>query len=256
MACSCGRPWRPPGCTSAKPVWHAARRSLRAGAGQRCTRQERARAQDRRQRRDVAGLDLLAHGLIRASFVPPVAVQELRTLTRTRKQFVRERTAHTQRIDEGARGRQPQARRRAQRCPGQERPRGAAGDHRRSHGPRTSGTQCVTTRVKASRAELIEALRGHVSAAPPLHAQAAGLSFTSMRSVITRPSLPSKRRWATGLSRPFDKRATAAEHNAVASAPSALNVVIAARSAIDHDPLRHARSPAVLGLHRARRNDE
>lgn len=34
--------------------------------------------------------DLLAHGLIRASFVPPVAVQELRTLTRTRKQFVRE----------------------------------------------------------------------------------------------------------------------------------------------------------------------
>ena len=35
--------------------------------------------------------DLLAHGLIRASFVPPAAVQELRTLTRTRKQFVRER---------------------------------------------------------------------------------------------------------------------------------------------------------------------
>lgn len=33
--------------------------------------------------------DLLAHGLIRASFVPPTAVQELRTLTRTRKQFVR-----------------------------------------------------------------------------------------------------------------------------------------------------------------------
>ena len=43
--------------------------------------------------------DLLAHGLIRASFVPPVAVQELRTLTRTRKQFVRERAAHVQRID-------------------------------------------------------------------------------------------------------------------------------------------------------------
>jgi transposase len=38
-------------------------------------------------------------GSIRASFVPPVAVQGLRTLTRTRKQFVRERTAHAQRID-------------------------------------------------------------------------------------------------------------------------------------------------------------
>src|SRR5215510_6989430 len=43
--------------------------------------------------------DLLAHGLIRASFVPPVGVQELRSLTRTRKQFVRERSAHVQRID-------------------------------------------------------------------------------------------------------------------------------------------------------------
>jgi len=43
--------------------------------------------------------DLLAHGLIRASFVPPVAVQELRTLTRTRKQFVRERGSHAQRVE-------------------------------------------------------------------------------------------------------------------------------------------------------------
>ena len=43
--------------------------------------------------------DLLAHGLIRASFVPPAAVQELRSLTRTRKQFVRERASHVQRIE-------------------------------------------------------------------------------------------------------------------------------------------------------------
>ena len=35
--------------------------------------------------------DLLAHGLIRASFVPPAPIQELRDLTRTRKQLVRER---------------------------------------------------------------------------------------------------------------------------------------------------------------------
>ena len=42
--------------------------------------------------------DLLAHGLIRASFVPPVAIQELRDLTRTRKQLVREGARHTQRI--------------------------------------------------------------------------------------------------------------------------------------------------------------
>lgn len=42
--------------------------------------------------------DLLAHGLVRPSFVPPAAQQALRELTRTRKQLVRESTAHTQRI--------------------------------------------------------------------------------------------------------------------------------------------------------------
>jgi transposase len=43
--------------------------------------------------------DLLAHGLLRGSFVPPTALQELRGLTRTRKQLVREKASHVQRID-------------------------------------------------------------------------------------------------------------------------------------------------------------
>jgi transposase len=42
--------------------------------------------------------DLLAHGLIRSSFVPPAPIQELRDLTRTRKQLVREISQHTLRI--------------------------------------------------------------------------------------------------------------------------------------------------------------
>jgi transposase len=42
--------------------------------------------------------DLLAHGLIRASFVPPAPIQELRDLTRTRKQLVREVSQHCLRI--------------------------------------------------------------------------------------------------------------------------------------------------------------
>jgi transposase len=42
--------------------------------------------------------DLLAHGLIRGSFVPPLPIQELRDLTRTRKQLVREGARHVQRI--------------------------------------------------------------------------------------------------------------------------------------------------------------
>jgi transposase len=42
--------------------------------------------------------DLLAHGLIRASFVPPTAIQDMRTLMRTRKQLIRERAQHVQRL--------------------------------------------------------------------------------------------------------------------------------------------------------------
>jgi transposase len=42
--------------------------------------------------------ELLAHGLIRASFVPDTPTQELRALLRTRKQLVREKASHTQRL--------------------------------------------------------------------------------------------------------------------------------------------------------------
>jgi len=42
--------------------------------------------------------ELLAHGLIRASFVPDGPTEELRSLLRTRKQLVRERASHVQRL--------------------------------------------------------------------------------------------------------------------------------------------------------------
>jgi len=42
--------------------------------------------------------DLLAHGLIRASFVPDSPTQEMRTLLRTRKQLSREKASHILRI--------------------------------------------------------------------------------------------------------------------------------------------------------------
>ena len=42
--------------------------------------------------------DLLAHGLIRSSFVPPAPIQELRDLTRTRRQLVHEVARHVLRI--------------------------------------------------------------------------------------------------------------------------------------------------------------
>ena len=43
--------------------------------------------------------DLLAHGLIRSSFVPSLSEQALRDLTRARKQLTREKASHVQRID-------------------------------------------------------------------------------------------------------------------------------------------------------------
>jgi transposase len=42
--------------------------------------------------------ELLAHGLVRASFVPGPEMQKLRGLLRTRKQLVREKASHVQRL--------------------------------------------------------------------------------------------------------------------------------------------------------------
>lgn len=42
--------------------------------------------------------ELLAHGLVRGSFVPDEPTQQMRTLMRTRKQLVREKASHVQRI--------------------------------------------------------------------------------------------------------------------------------------------------------------
>ena len=107
--------------------------------------------------------DLVAHGLIRASFVPPEPIQELRDLTRTRKQLVAERTQHVQRIQKvledanvklasvltdilGASGRAMLDAL-------------AAGEQ----DPATLA-QLAHGRVRASRAELAEALEGRVRA--------------------------------------------------------------------------------------------
>src|SRR5713101_8903994 len=42
--------------------------------------------------------ELLAHGLIRASFIPPPAIRELRDLTRHRKSLIRDRVKATNRV--------------------------------------------------------------------------------------------------------------------------------------------------------------
>jgi transposase len=107
--------------------------------------------------------DLLAHGLLRGSFVPPPAVQKRRDLTRTRKQLVRAVGQHVQRIEKvledanlklsgvltdvvGASGR----RMLEGLIAGEADPERLAA--------------LASERVKASRAQLVEALRGRVTA--------------------------------------------------------------------------------------------
>ena len=106
--------------------------------------------------------DLLAHGLVRASFVPPMAIQALRDLTRTRKQLTREAASHVQRIDKllqaanlklgsvlsdimGESGRAILDALAA----GEDDPERLA--------------DRVRTRIRASRAQVVEALRGRLS---------------------------------------------------------------------------------------------
>lgn len=80
-----------------KPVWHILEGHLSLVlANAREVKHVPGRKSDVTDAEWIA--DLLAHGLIRASFVPPAPIQELRDLTRTRKQLVRERTSHVQRL--------------------------------------------------------------------------------------------------------------------------------------------------------------
>ena len=80
-----------------KPVWHILEESFTLVlANAQHIRNVPGRKSDRNDAAWIA--DLLAHGLIRSSFVPPAPIQELRDLTRTRKQLVGEIARHTQRV--------------------------------------------------------------------------------------------------------------------------------------------------------------
>jgi transposase len=94
------------GCTHAvieatgvysKPVWYVLESRLTLVlAYAAAVRQLKGRKTDASDAHWLA--DLLAHGLIQPSYVPPPAIRELRDLTRTRHQLVREVAQHTQRL--------------------------------------------------------------------------------------------------------------------------------------------------------------
>jgi transposase len=107
--------------------------------------------------------DLLAHGLIKPSFVPPAHVQQTRELSRTRKQLVQEVTSHTLRIQKvletcniklssllsDVRGKSGRAILDAI-IDGEDDPKKLAA--------------LVDSRVRASQEQLVEALKGRVTA--------------------------------------------------------------------------------------------
>lgn len=80
-----------------KPVWHILEDSFALTLGN--AKQMKTVPGRKSDQKDAAWIaDLQAHGLIKPSFVPPRPIQELRDLTRTRKQFVAERTRQVQRV--------------------------------------------------------------------------------------------------------------------------------------------------------------
>lgn len=106
--------------------------------------------------------DLLAHGLIRGSFVPPAPIQELRDLTRTRKQLVRERGRHAQRIDKILQDANLKIGSVLSDLLGHS-GRGILEALIRGESDPQRLLALVHKRVKAPRAQVLEALRGHVS---------------------------------------------------------------------------------------------
>lgn len=145
-----------------KPIWHMLEERFELVlANARDVRNVPGRKTDVKDAEWLA--ELLAHGLIRASFVPPTEVQEVRDLTRTRKQLVREIAQHHQRIQKTLEdanvkltgvltdlmGKSGRAILRAL-IAGETDPEVLAG--------------LVRGRVKASRQDFLEALRGRVRA--------------------------------------------------------------------------------------------
>jgi transposase len=80
-----------------KPVWHVLEGSFMLTLGN--AKQMRTVPGRKSDQKDASWIaDLQAHGLVASSFVPPEPIAELRDLTRTRRQLQAEHARHVQRI--------------------------------------------------------------------------------------------------------------------------------------------------------------
>lgn len=145
-----------------KPVWHVLESSFElvlANAAH--IRNVPGRKTDVNDAMWIA--DLLTHGLIRGSFVPPSAVQELRALTRTRKQLVRERAAHVLRIEKVLQGANLKISSALSDIVGQSGRAVLRAIIAGETEPERLLAAIGKRRLKASRAQLLEALRGRIT---------------------------------------------------------------------------------------------
>jgi transposase len=144
-----------------KPVWHILEGSFELILGNaREIKNVPGRKSDVSDAQWLA--DLIAHGLIRSSFVPPAPIQELRDLTRLRKQLVRERTSHLQRVEKVTEDANVKLSSVISDVTGTS---GRAILEALSRGESDPNrlADLTTGRLKASRSELVEALRGRVT---------------------------------------------------------------------------------------------
>ena len=144
-----------------KPVWHVLEGRFElvlANAAQ--VRNMPGRKSDVNDATWIA--ELLAHGLIRPSFIPPAPVQELRDLTRTRKQLVREISRHTLRIQKTLEDANVKLTEVVSSVLGTSGRAILAGLVRGETEPERLADM-ATTRLKASREQIVEALRGTVT---------------------------------------------------------------------------------------------
>jgi len=107
--------------------------------------------------------DLLAHGLIRPSFVPSLSEQALRDLTRARKQLTREKASHVQRIDKTLQAANIKLGSVLSNIMGQS---GRALLEALAAGERDPEQLAglVRTKIRASHAQVVEAVRGRLAA--------------------------------------------------------------------------------------------
>ena len=145
-----------------KPVWHVLEDQFTLVlANAMHIRQVPGRKSDVNDATWIA--DLLAHGLMRSSFVPPTTIQELRDLTRTRKQLVGEIARHTLRIQKTLEDANVKLTRVISDILGTS---GRAILHAMVAGESDPArlVDLTSGRLKASRAQLIDALHGRITA--------------------------------------------------------------------------------------------